>query len=165
MIIKIKPNIFQFHFMNFGSAVYLIQLDTLNKKQNILIDTSSKENKRELLTDLEQLTLSPSDINIIILTHKHWDHDGNINLFPNAKQYTFNNLNEFPIKQFKIIKTPGHTKDSIAILYEDILFSGDTLFHNGIGRTDFPESEPEKMKESLKTLKLLNYKTLCPGHL
>ena len=44
------------------------------------------------------------------------------------------------------------------------LFSGDTIFHNGIGRTDLPNSQPEKMAESLEKIKKLNIKTLCPGH-
>lgn len=161
MINKIKSNIFQLYFKEFGSVVYLLKM----KNQNILIDTSSSENKQELINDLKQLNLNPKDINIIILTHQHWDHNGNINLFQNAKLYKHKNINQLPIKEFKIIKTPGHTKDSIVLLYKKILFSGDTLFHNGIGRTDFPNSEPEKMPESLEKLKDLNYKTLCPGHL
>ncbi len=162
MIKKIKPNISQIYFKDFGSTVYLIQL----KNQNIIIDTSSAENKQELINDLKHLNLDPEDIPIIILTHQHWDHDGNLNLFPNAKHYKHENIDQLPIKEFQVIKVPGHTKDSIAIFYDDILFSGDTLFHdNGIGRTDFPESMPEKMQESLDKLKNLNYEILCPGHI
>ena len=46
-----------------------------------------------------------------------------------------------------------------------VLFSGDTLFHNGIGRTDLPKSVPEKMNESLKKLRNLKFEILCPGHI
>jgi len=56
----------------------------------------------------------------------------------------------------------------VCYLYEDVLFSGDTIFdkeHNYVGRTDLPESNPEAMQESLEKLKKLNYKILCPGHL
>ncbi len=161
MINKIKSNLFQLYFKEFGSTVYLLKIEN----QNILIDTSSSKNEKELINDLKKLNLNPEDINIIILTHQHWDHNENINLFKNAKLYKYENINQLPIKKFKIIKTPGHTKDSIALLYKKILFSGDTLFNNGIGRTDFPDSEPEKMNESLKKLKNLNYKILCPGHI
>jgi len=161
MINKIQPSVHQLHFKEFGSTVYLIQIDN----QNILIDTSSKENQQELLNDLKQLNLNPDDINIIIITHKHWDHNRNNNLFENAKVFDFKNIDNLPLKQFKIFKVPGHSKDSLAFLYNGILFSGDTLFHNGIGRTDLPESEPEKMEESLNKLKSLDYKILCPGHI
>lgn len=165
MIKIIKLNIFQLYFQEFGSCVYLLKIKVKNKKQNILIDTSSKESEQELLDDLKQLKIKPEQINLILLTHSHWDHNGNIRLFPNAKVYSYDNIEQIPLKEIKVIKTPGHTKDSLAFLYQDILFSGDTLFHEGIGRTDFKESEPEKMQESLNKLKSLNYKILCPGHI
>ncbi len=165
MINKIKSNIYQLYFKQFGSTVYLIQLKQENKQKNILIDTSSKENKEELIKDLKQLKINPKNIDILILTHEHWDHNSNIQLFSKASLYKKDNINKLPIKDFQIFKVPGHTKDSIAILYNEVLFSGDTLFHNGIGRTDFPESMPNKMQQSLETLKTLNYKILCPGHI
>lgn len=64
-----------------------------------------------------------------------------------------------------VIETPGHTKGSICILTSDYLFSGDTLFVDSIGRTDFPESEPLKMKASLKKLLTLEEDIIIhPGH-
>ncbi len=161
MITPIKPNIFQLHFKEFGSTVYLLKINN----QNILIDTSSEENQQELLKNLSQQNLKPKDIHIILLTHNHWDHNSNIHSFPNAKLYNNNNINTLPIKEIEIHKVPGHTKDSLAFLYNKCLFSGDTLFDNGIGRTDFPESEPEKMQDSLDRLKSLDYDILCPGHI
>jgi len=161
MIKQIKPNISQIYFTNFGSTAYLLKINN----QNILVDTSSTENKQELIKDLKQQNISPEDINIILLTHKHWDHDQNISLFPNAKLYKYENIDKLPIKEIKVIKVPGHTKDSLAFLYDKVLFSGDTLFHNGIGRTDFPESLPNKMQESLNTLKNSDHDILCPGHI
>jgi hydroxyacylglutathione hydrolase len=160
MINKLKSNIYQMHFTNFSSCVYLLKLD-----KNILIDTGSPQAKKELLRDLKEIGITPQDISIIILTHSHWDHTGNTGLFPNAEIYTHSNIDSLSIRELRIIKTPGHTKDSIALLYQDILFSGDTLFHNGIGRTDFPESNPEKMQDSLNKLHSLKYKILAPGHL
>ncbi|VVB76242.1 Metallo-beta-lactamase fold-containing protein [Candidatus Tiddalikarchaeum anstoanum] len=68
---------------------------------------------------------------------------------------------------FKVLAVPGHSKGSIALFeYNNkILFSGDTLFADGIiGRTDFPHSEPKKMESSLEKLKKTNYKILLPGH-
>src|SRR3989338_11285770 len=160
MINKIKENIFQLHFKEFGSNVYVLKL----KSQNILIDISSREARREFLEDLTKLNIKPEEISIILLTHSHWDHIGNLDLFKNAKVFSFENIEKLNIKGIKAIKTPGHTKDSLSFLYEDVLFSGDTLFHEGIGRTDFPESEPEKMQKSLNKLKKLKYEILLPGH-
>jgi glyoxylase-like metal-dependent hydrolase (beta-lactamase superfamily II) len=159
MINKISDEVYQITFKSFGSCVYLIKLE-----KNILIDSSSKENAKELLEELNKLNIDPRDIGVILLTHSHFDHIGNIEFFPNAIVHKKNNLNEFNDSRITIIESPGHTKDSVCFLFKDILFSGDTLFHNGIGRTDFPESAPDKMKDSLEKLKKINYKTLCPGH-
>jgi glyoxylase-like metal-dependent hydrolase (beta-lactamase superfamily II) len=161
MINKLRDNVFQLYFKEFGSCVYLIKIG----KDNILIDTSSKQARPELLEELKQLKIQPRDIHIILLTHRHWDHVENLELFPNAKVYDHNNINDLSLIMIRIIKVPGHTKDSLAFLYNDILFSGDTLFHLGIGRTDLPESVPEKMKESVNKLKHLDYQVLAPGHI
>lgn len=169
MITQIKPNVWQFSFTSFGSCVYLIKL----KDKNILIDTSSLENVNELKQNLEELDITPEEIEIVILTHNHWDHIGGIDLFSNAKIYAnkedfkenINDIHELEIPELKIIDTPGHSRGSICILYEDILFSGDTLFDRGtIGRTDLPGSCEKQMKESLEKLSKVEYKILCPGH-
>lgn len=160
MITQITPNIWQMHFKEFSSCVYLIKLN----EKNILIDTGTQEIKKELIENLKEL--NSSEIDIIILTHDHWDHVGNIKLFPNAKIYDSKNICKLKIPEFKILSTPGHSKTDICILYENVLFSGDVIFHNGfIGRTDFPKSSHEKMIDSLNRLKKINYKILCPGHI
>ena len=169
MIKKIKKNVISFEFSNYGSIVYIIKIH----HKNILIDTSSSENKEKLVDLLCEVGLTPKDINILILTHNHWDHTGNINLFKNADIYgskidfpdDYLDIKKLPIKEFKIIHTPGHTKGSFCILYDKILFSGDTLFHRGyMGRTDFPESSPKDMEKSLEKIGKLDFDILCPGH-
>lgn len=60
---------------------------------------------------------------------------------------------------------PGHCPGCSMIEIGDALFSGDFLFHNSIGRVDFPYSDPSAMKESLqKFARMENDKTLYPGH-
>lgn len=49
----------------------------------------------------------------------------------------------------KAIHTPGHTEDSMCLLVEDHLFTGDTLLIGGTGRTDLPTGNPEALHESL----------------
>ncbi len=52
-----------------------------------------------------------------------------------------------------ILETPGHTKGSICLYSAEdhILFSGDTLFYRGIGRTDFPDGNQDSIIHSIKT--------------
>lgn len=163
MINQVTQNIWQFCFKEFGSCVYFLKVDN----KNILIDTSSKEASHELLEDLEKLNLKPEDITTILLTHAHPDHNANIPLFPNAEIIPPEHV-ENSLPDLKLIQTPGHSPDSVCYLYKDVLFSGDTIFdkdHNHIGRTDFPESNPQDMKESLNKLRKLKYTKLCPGHI
>ena len=67
-----------------------------------------------------------------------------------------------------IIETPGHTKGSICLYSAEdkILFSGDTLFYRGIGRTDFPDGDQNAIIHSIKTkLFTLPEETIIyPGH-
>lgn len=71
---------------------------------------------------------------------------------------------------FKIYDTPGHSPSCIILFYEkdNILFTGDTYFYkNCYGRTDLPNSEPEKMQNSiLKTLEIIKKynPVIAPGH-
>lgn len=60
---------------------------------------------------------------------------------------------------------PGHCPGCSMIEIGDAIFSGDFLFHNSIGRVDFPYSDPSAMKESLKKFaRMEEDKTLYPGH-
>lgn len=64
-----------------------------------------------------------------------------------------------------VIHTPGHTPGGICLLLDQVLFSGDTLFRDGIGRTDFPGASPELMARSLKRLAGLKPSLrVYPGH-
>ena len=64
-----------------------------------------------------------------------------------------------------VLHTPGHTPGSVCYQCEDILFTGDTLFHLSRGRTDFPGGSDRQMLESFRRLKHLegDYR-VYPGH-
>lgn len=66
----------------------------------------------------------------------------------------------------EVIHTPGHTPGGICLLAADVVFSGDTLFMDGIGRTDFPGGSQEQLMESIQTklLILSEDTTVYPGH-
>ncbi|MFM2182451.1 MAG: hypothetical protein RJB61_745 [Actinomycetota bacterium] len=65
----------------------------------------------------------------------------------------------------RLVHTPGHTPGSQCFLVEGRLVSGDTLFLDGCGRTDFPGSDPAAMYDSLQTLAAMPSGTVVyPGH-
>ncbi|MCL2295519.1 MAG: MBL fold metallo-hydrolase [Methanomassiliicoccaceae archaeon] len=69
--------------------------------------------------------------------------------------------------RLRVINTPGHTCGGIC-LYDEIthsLFSGDTVFGYGVGRTDFVSGSAKELTLSLKKLSGIDVKTLYPGHM
>jgi glyoxylase-like metal-dependent hydrolase (beta-lactamase superfamily II) len=66
----------------------------------------------------------------------------------------------------RVLHTPGHTVGSICLYDPEhlILFSGDTVFADGVGRTDLPTGSESLLLESLKRLSRLPVKRLYPGH-
>ena len=76
-------------------------------------------------------------------------------------------LIKFGEEILKVIEAPGHTPGSVCLYSEKhgVLFSGDVLFKNGIGRVDFSYSDPEAMRKSLVGLSELPKETrVMPGH-
>ena len=67
--------------------------------------------------------------------------------------------------QVEVLHTPGHSAGSVTLRCQDVLFTGDTLFTQSVGRTDFPGGSQEAFLASLKRLGELegDYQVL-PGH-
>lgn len=88
-----------------------------------------------------------------------------INPLTDNQKLKFGNLN------FTVIATPGHTPGGLCFLLHqdeapDILFSGDTLFCNGYGRTDLPYGNTEQLFHSIsnRLLTLPEDTKVYPGH-
>ncbi len=74
---------------------------------------------------------------------------------------------QFGAQTVAVIATPGHTPGSVCYLFPagQCLFSGDTLFHGSVGRTDLPGGNGRLLQASLKKMQTLPGKTsVCPGH-
>ena len=65
-----------------------------------------------------------------------------------------------------VIHTPGHTPGGISLVLNNIVFTGDTLFAGGIGRTDLPGGSYQDLIKSIKEKLLIlgDDKIIYPGH-
>ncbi len=185
--------------LGFDSNIYLIIDDII-----ALIDAGTGINFEIVKRNLNEFSIKPSDIKLIINTHCHYDHAGGNRDFVQAGSCEVaiheseaellrkgdqiitlagglgrrlepieitRELNEdSQIKlgelTLEVLHTPGHTRGSIS-LYEPerkILFSGDTLFCNGVGRTDLPTGDGRALANSLRKLEKLELEQLYPGH-
>ncbi len=104
------------------------------------------------------------------------DSQKNASLFMNLNE----NLNLNEIKTFnkefqfnldntinlKVVHTPGHTAGSCSFLLNDeILFTGDSLFKNSVGRTDLFSGSQTQTLNTIELFKLMNPKLkIMPGH-
>ena len=109
------------------------------------------EDEREVLQKgLYNLT-SVHNIRLNAFTVDRFLHDGDVI--------------ELGESRITFLHTPGHTAGSGCYLVDDCLFSGDTLFCESIGRTDFPTSSFAQMKRSIVRLRDLDGDyAVYPGH-
>jgi glyoxylase-like metal-dependent hydrolase (beta-lactamase superfamily II) len=128
---------------------------------------------------LKEIEENKAKLKYIILTHGHWDHtlsvlkikgktEAKILIHDAEKEFVKFKVDEF-LKEdseikigdsiLKVINTPGHTKGSICLTGENEIFTGDTIFKDGYGRTDLPGGSEEDLKNSLEKLS----KILKPG--
>ncbi len=68
--------------------------------------------------------------------------------------------------ELSVIHTPGHSPGSICLLSEGVVFTGDTLFASGVGRTDFPGGSKDVLINSIqrKLMPLGPDSVIYPGH-
>lgn len=67
--------------------------------------------------------------------------------------------------KLEVIHSPGHTPGSILLYGEGLLFTGDTLFKDDVGRTDLPGGDNRQLQGSLDKIKKFPAPTvILPGH-
>lgn len=66
----------------------------------------------------------------------------------------------------EVLHTPGHTPGGICLKIDNVVFTGDTLFFGGVGRTDFPGSSEQQLLISIRDrlLGLHDETIIYPGH-
>ena len=113
------------------------------------------------------------DIEAILITHSHFDHIGALKDLLAVDNYLVINSNtkesqiELPNFKFEIIKTPGHSSDSVSYYFpkEKMIFVGDFIFKNSIGRTDLETGDSKMMRKSLNLIKTFPKDIIIyPGH-
>lgn len=67
---------------------------------------------------------------------------------------------------FLVLHTPGHTPGGVCLLGQGVVFSGDTLFNYGVGRTDLPGGSYSQLMNSIQTklMTLPDNTVVYPGH-
>lgn len=151
---------------------------------------------------LKKIKLFNVKINLLVLTHTHFDHIGALKEVKEAtgaqvavhtddaaslsrkdiiaesfgfsyppppeadKLLADGDVIEIGSVKFKILHTPGHSPGSICLIGGKIVFTGDTLFYSGIGRTDLPGGSYAKIQENIRTklLVLPDNTIVYPGH-
>lgn len=127
---------------------------------------------------LDILKATKLKLKYLINTHAHYDHTyGNAEIllhtdatlvgatkFKHGLCVKDGSVLQLGKLQLKIIATPGHTKDSICILVENKLFTGDTLFVGDVGLTASREDALVEFNSIKKILALPDATEIYPGH-
>ena len=160
---------------NMQNFTYVVEDDETNEA--IVIDPS---------WDLDQvqqvITRNDLKIKYIVNTHHHFDHTlGNEGMVEFTKapiiQHEASELQhdisikdgekiKFGKSELSVLHTPGHSKDSICLIGDGKIFSGDTLFVGNCGRIDLPGGSAKELYHSLFDIlySLDDDLTLYSGH-
>ena len=161
------------------SCTYTYLLADGESREAVLIDSVIEHNKRDLQL-IEELSLS---LKYILETHVHADHmtgarklkevTGAQVALGKASQHLQADLLlddgdvlTFGSREIVTLATPGHTQTCVTYACDNLLFTGDTLFIRGCGRTDFQGGSAEELYHSVHQ-KIYSYpdETLIyPGH-
>ncbi len=160
---------------NMQNFTYIVEDE--HTHEAIIIDPSWDLMELELVIKKNNLT-----IKYIVNTHHHFDHTlGNEAMVESTKapviQHELSELKhdikvkdgdfiEFGHAKLKVLHTPGHSKDSICLIGDGNIFSGDTLFVGNCGRIDLPGGSARDLYHSLFDIlySLNDDLILYPGH-
>ncbi len=143
---------------NMQNFSYIVEDE--DTSEAIIIDPSWDLIELEMLIKKNNLK-----IKYIVNTHHHFDHTlGNVAMVESTKtqiiQHESSELKhdiavkdgdfiEFGNSKLKVLHTPGHSQDSICLVGDGKIFSGDTLFVGNCGRIDLPGGSAKDLYHSL----------------
>ena len=104
---------------------------------------------------------APDGIEGVVLTHTHADHSEGAELL--GAPVTLPTDGE-ELGPFSVVATPGHSPDSVSLLYGRICFCGDTVLGVGSVFIDPWEGSLSAYMDSLRRLRGLELDVICPGH-
>jgi glyoxylase-like metal-dependent hydrolase (beta-lactamase superfamily II) len=111
---------------------------------------------------LDQQMLTDSALNLAALAGQHFETDPADVIIKDGDKIELADIN------LKVLHTPGHTQGGICLYAEKdvVVFVGDTLFADSVGRTDFPGGDMHQLIEAIKTklLTLPEETKVYPGH-
>jgi len=114
----------------------------IREKGNVLIDTGHFGNRRQILDALKRLGLSSPDVDKVILTHSHWDHSLNLELFENATIF----INSKELAYLRSVKRDDWaTSISLGMIMEKMkteIVKGDYNLSNDIRVIETPGHSP-----------------------
>ena len=128
--------------------------------------------------EYEKIKRELDDIKLcgILITHHHFDHVGALNQFKNdykVKTYDYKDYSDddkiISIEDFnfKMIETKGHSNDLVSFYFfeDELLFCGDFIFKETVGRCDLFGSDYNEMLKSIDKIKQYNKDIVVyPGH-
>lgn len=101
----------------------------------------------------------------VLVTHHHFDHIGALKEICNY--YHVSEVTSVTGMDFEVIKTPGHTSDSVSFYFKNdfVMFTGDFIFLDDLGRCDLPTGSEKDMVNSLELIKQYPDEVIIyPGH-
>jgi glyoxylase-like metal-dependent hydrolase (beta-lactamase superfamily II) len=110
---------------------------------------------------IERVASAAAPLQGVVLTHSHADHSegaGALGVEPVLPS------DGEEVGPFAAIATPGHSADSVCLLHERVLFSGDTVLGEGSVFIAPGDGSLSAYLESLEKLLALDLDAICPGH-
>ena len=160
----------------FGTNCYIVVCP--QSGEGVIVDTPGEASR--ILAQAEDIR-----VRYVIITHTHLDHLGafrevrdklkapvavhplEAGVLPSPPDLTLadGDMVNFGTVSLKVLHTPGHSPGSLCLLWGKHLFSGDTLFPGGPGKTGTPAAFEQIVNSITEKLFVLSDETLVyPGH-